>query len=214
MKSLWFGSILFLTALCGAPVMAQDIPELPAGKYVLDKSHASLIFRVDHLGMSNFTARFSRFDATLTLDPKAPDKAELLAEIDGTSIDFDNSPGDFLDKLRGPDWLNAVTFPKLIYKSSKIEMINPTTARITGELSLRGLTKPVVIEAKFNNGYAGHPMDPNARIGFSGKGVLKRSDFGIAFGIPAPGSKMGVSDAVEFILEVEFTGPAWAAKAP
>lgn len=79
--------------------------------------------------------------------------------------------------------------------------------RINGELSLRGVTRPMVLEARFNGGYRGHPMDPNARTGFSAKGVLKRSEFGIAYGIPAPGTTMGVSDEVNVIVETEFSGP-------
>ncbi|MBB5187872.1 polyisoprenoid-binding protein YceI [Zhongshania antarctica] len=62
-------------------------------------------------------------------------------------------------------------------------------------------------EATFNGGYAGHPLDPHGRIGFSARGMFKRSDFGISIGIPAPGSTMGVGDDLEVIIEAEFTGP-------
>jgi polyisoprenoid-binding protein YceI len=78
---------------------------------------------------------------------------------------------------------------------------------------MRGVTRPMTLEARFNGGYAGQQLDPNARIGFSARGTLKRSEFGISFGIPEPGSIMGVSDAVEVIVETEFTGPPWE-KAP
>jgi len=66
------------------------------------------------------------------------------------------------------------------------------------------------LNATLNGGYAGHPMDPRARIGFSAKGVLKRSDFGVAYGIPEPGSNMGVGDNVDVIIEAEFNGPPLA----
>jgi polyisoprenoid-binding protein YceI len=88
-----------------------------------------------------------------------------------------------------------------------VQLTAPNAARVTGDFTMHGVTRPVTLDVTFNGGYAGHPMDPNARIGFSGKGVLKRSEFGIATGIPAPGSKMGVSDEVEIILEAELTGP-------
>ena len=68
----------------------------------------------------------------------------------------------------------------------------------------------MTLDARFNGGYAGQSQDPNARIGFSAHGTLKRSEFGISFGIPEPGSVMGVSDAVEVIVETEFNGPPWA----
>jgi polyisoprenoid-binding protein YceI len=65
----------------------------------------------------------------------------------------------------------------------------------------------VILDVTYNGGYAGHPMDPHARIGFSAKGTFKRSDFGIAFGVPAPGTTMGVGDDVQIAIEAEFTGP-------
>lgn len=85
--------------------------------------------------------------------------------------------------------------------------MNLDTLRVRGDLTLHGVTRPIVLEATFNGGYAGHPMDPNARIGFSAQGTLKRSEFGIAQGIPAPGTTMGVSDEVNVVIEAEFTGP-------
>jgi polyisoprenoid-binding protein YceI len=84
--------------------------------------------------------------------------------------------------------------------------------RITGDLTLHGVTKPVVLEATFNGGYAGHPMDPHARIGFSARGTFNRSDFGMVYGIPAPGTTMGVSDAVNVTIEAEFSGPPFEPK--
>jgi polyisoprenoid-binding protein YceI len=68
----------------------------------------------------------------------------------------------------------------------------------------------VVLEAKYNGGYASQPMDPNARLGFSATGKFKRSDFGVTVGIPAPGATMGVGDEVQIVLETELSGPAAA----
>jgi polyisoprenoid-binding protein YceI len=70
------------------------------------------------------------------------------------------------------------------------------------------VTKPVTLRVRYNGGYAGHPLDPGgARIGFSAEGALFRSDFGIGFGIPAPGTTMGVGDLVTFRIEAEFINP-------
>ncbi|MGE0044839.1 MAG: YceI family protein [Hyphomonadaceae bacterium] len=188
---------------------APDVSALPAGEYRLDPAHASLIFRVDHLGFSNYTGRFTRWDATLNLDPANPGAATVTATIDPRSLDADRAPAGFLDDLRGADWLNAAQFPQMTFRSTSVEVTGPRTARITGDFTFRGVTAPVTLEARFNGGYAGHPLDPNARIGFSARGTLNRSAFGLAEGIPAPGTTMGVSDAVEFIIESEFSGPAW-----
>lgn len=212
--------ILVLTAgfCAAAPHLtygADAVPQagtgsVPAGSYGLDKPHASLIFRVNHLGFSHWTARFTQFDAQLQFDPAKPAASQVTVTIDPASITPDNPPPGFVAALRGAQWLNAGQFPKITYRSTRVEPVGQNGMRITGELTLHGVTHPVVLDATYNGGYVGHPMDPHARIGFSAHGTLKRSDFGIAFGIPQPGSTMGVSDAVEFSIESEFSGPAWA----
>jgi polyisoprenoid-binding protein YceI len=190
--------------------------EAPAGAYTLDKSHASLIFRVSHLGFSNYTARFKRFDAKLELDPKRPESSRVTATVDARSLetDFPNPETlDFNAMLQNAQWLDTAQFPEITFRSTRVELATPNAARITGDLTLHGVTRPITLEATFNGGYAGHPMDPHARIGFSAHGALKRSEFGIAFGVPVPGTTMGVGDEVEVIIEAEFTGPDWAGPA-
>ena len=83
----------------------------------------------------------------------------------------------------------------------------PNTFRVNGELTLRGITRPIVLAARYNGGYASHPYEPNARVGFSAQGTFKRSDFGISYGVPAPGTTFGVGDEVAVTLESEFSGP-------
>lgn len=184
-------------------------PAIPAGEYRLDKTHASLIFRVNHIGMSRFAKRFTDFDATLTLDPKSPAASRISAQVKAASIETDSYEKnfDFNGMLTGPDWLDVKRFPTITFRSTKVAMTGADTADVTGELTLHGITKPIVLKAKFNGGYAGHPMDPNARVGFSATGVFKRSDFGMGYGVPQPGSTMGVGDEVEVLIEGEFLKP-------
>lgn len=186
---------------------APVAPDIPAGDYTLDKAHATLIFSVNHLGFSNYTAQFKTFDAALTLDPKNPAAAALTASVDMNSLDLTNGPKGFVESLRGPEWIDAKQFPKAQFVSTSIAMTAPDSATVTGDLTLHGVTRPITLDARFNGGYAGHPYDPNARIGFSARGVFKRSDFGIDIGIPAPGTTMGVFDDVTVVIETEFTGP-------
>ncbi|HWM65485.1 MAG TPA: YceI family protein [Steroidobacteraceae bacterium] len=213
MRLILVSAALIATALSG-PSAAADVPApgtgpIPAGSYTLDKPHASLIFRVNHAGFSHWTARFTSFDARLQFDPAKPAADQVTVTIDPASITPDNPPPGFVAALQGAQWLNAGQFPQITFKSTRAESVGKDRLRITGELTLHGTTQPVVLDATFNGGYIGHPMDPHARIGFSAHGTLKRSQFGIAYGIPQPGSTMGVSDAVEFIIEAEFSGPAW-----
>ena len=186
----------------------------PAGAYTLDKAHASLTFRVNHLGFSNYTARFKRFDARLQFNPAELTASSVTAMVDPRSLDLDNPPPGFTDALLGEEWLAVEQFPEMTFRSTKVESTGSNTFRITGDFTLHGVTRPVVLEATFNGGYEGHPMDPHARIGFSAHGSLQRSEFGIAFGIPAPGTTMGVSDTVDVIIEAEFSGPPFAGARP
>ncbi|OYX01824.1 MAG: polyisoprenoid-binding protein [Caulobacter vibrioides] len=193
-----------------APAAATLKPpkaDIPAGDYTLDKTHASLVFKVSHLGFSNYTASFADFDVKLRFDQANAAASSLEATIDPTSLTLPAPPAGFQKELIGPQWLNAGAYPTITFKSTKVETTGPDTGKVTGDLTLHGVTKPVTLEVTYNGGYAGHPMDPNARIGFSAKGAFKRSDFGIAYGVPAPGTTMGVGDEVQVEIEAEFSGP-------
>lgn len=193
---------------------APDVSKLPGGAYKIDPSHASLTFKVNHLGFAFYTAQFQDFTADLQLDPANPADASVKAEIDLSSLLLPHPPEGFKDELLGPDWLGAAQTPKMTFVSTGVTMTGPATADIVGDLTLKGVTQPVTLHATFNGGYEGHPQDPNARIGFSAHGSLKRSAFGVSLGIPAPGSTMGVFDDVEIAIEAEFTGPALAGATP
>jgi polyisoprenoid-binding protein YceI len=186
------------------------MPQVPAGDYTLDKSHASLSFKVNHLGFSHYTARFTDFDAKLKFDPANPSASTVEATIDPKSLTLPSPPAGFKDELTGKSWLDAGQYPAITFRSTKVEVTGANTADVTGDFTLHGVTKPVVLKATFNGGYAGHPMDPHARIGFSAHGVFKRSEFGIGYGVPAPGTTMGVSDEVDVQIDAEFSGPALA----
>jgi polyisoprenoid-binding protein YceI len=204
-------------AAAAAPTPAAAVPSaegLPAGSYVLDKSHSTVTFGVSHLGFSTFVAGFDEVDAALELDPANPGSASLLASAKTASLDIPAPPEGFLDELMGEQWFDAAKFPEITFKSTAVSLTGPNTADVTGDLTLKGVTRPVTLKATFNGGWAGIPPDPNARIGFSAAGVLKRSEFGMAFGVPEPGSTMGVSDEVRFEIETEFSGPAWTPPAP
>ena len=186
----------------------DNSPPVPQGVYTLDKAHTSLIFRVSHMGFSNFTARFTAIEARLETDPSKFSASKLEVSIDPTSIATDNAPDGFLAMIAGKGWLDAQEFPRMTYRSTKVAVVGANQLRIDGELTLHGVTRPVVLEAKYNGGYAGLSVDPHARIGFSATGRFKRSDFGVTVGIPAPGSILGVGDEVDIVLETELSGPA------
>lgn len=199
------------------PVAKAPVNEAPPGAYKLDRDHASLTFRVNHMGLSRYTARFTDMSADLQFDPANPSAMTLSATVDPRSLetDFHGDKPDFDAELAGPSWLDAAKFPQITFKSTKVEVTGPATANVTGDLSLHGVTRPVTLKTTFNGGAKPNNMDPmGSRIGFSAEGSLKRSEFGVAYGIPAPGSNFGVGDEVEFFIEAEFTQPAATPAAP
>jgi polyisoprenoid-binding protein YceI len=183
----------------------------PAGVYHIDKSHASLQLRVNHLGFSTYTTRFSRFDATLTFDPSNVPASRLVATVDSASLEMGAAPKMCVDIVQGPQFLDIKKFPKIVFHSEKIRMTGAKSFEILGVLDLHGVTRPLTLTGTYNGGYSGMPgMDPHARVGFSAHGAFKRSDFGMGYGVPAPGTTLGVGDLIDVSIEVEFSGPPLA----
>ena len=168
--------------------------------------------RVSHLGFSTYTTRFSRYESDLTFDPNNIPASKLVVTIDASSFEMDQAPQHCLDIMKGSQFLDVEKYPKIVFRSDSVRMTGPKSFDIAGNLELRGVTRPLVLTATYNGGYPGMAvMDPNARIGFSAHGSIKRSDFGMTFGIPAPGTTMGVSDLIDVTIESEFNGPPLAA---
>ncbi len=191
-----------------APAAAPALSPPPAGAYKLEKSHASLVLRVSHMGFSTYTTRFSRFDADLTLDPQNLSASKVEATIDAASFEMDAAPQMCLDIMKGEQMLDVAKYPQITFRSESVRVTAPHAMEISGLLTLHGVTRPVVLAATYNGGYAGMPnMDPQARVGFSAHASIRRSDFGISFGIPAPGTTIGVGDVIDFAIEAEFIGP-------
>ena len=204
-----------VSAATDAPAEPADVAlTAPAGRYTLDKSHASLTFSVNHLGYSWYTAQFAAFDATLDFDPDNLAASQLKASIDVSSITLPTPPEGFHTELMSAGWFDADRFPAMTFHSTNIKPTGPRTATLTGELTLHGITRPLQLDVRINGGYAGMPgFDPQARLGVSATGALNRSEFGIAAGIPPAGSNLGVSDQATFAIEAEFIGPPLAGSA-
>ena len=209
-----FLGVLGNSCLAAETVAPSAMASPPAGTYKLEKSHASLVLRTSHMGFSSYTTRFSRFDADLTLDPRNLPASTVATTIDAASFEMDGAPQMCLDIMNGPQMLDTAKFPQIVFKSERVRMTGAKSMEIVGTLTLHGVTRPMVLTASYNGGYAGMPnMDPQARVGFSAHGSLNRSDFGITYGVPAPSTTMGVGDLVDFSIEAEFTGPPLAAPA-
>lgn len=176
--------------------------EMPAGAYTLDDTHASLTWQVSHIGLSNYTARFTDIDAEIDYNPDDITKSVVTANINPASLKTDfpyPEKKDFDKKLiKGEDWFNASKFPHIKFKSTKIEMTGEKTAVMTGNLTFMGVTKPVSLNVVLNGAYKVQPFSQKPALGFSATGSITRSEFGMATYVP------NIGDEVNLILEMEF----------
>ncbi|WP_022961623.1 YceI family protein [Halopseudomonas pelagia] len=168
---------------------------LQAADYVIDKEgqHAFVNFKISHLGYSWLYGRFNDFDGTFSWDADKPEASAVNVTINTTSVDSNHAERD--KHLRSDDFLNVAKHPQATFKSTAVEMTGDDTANITGDLTLNGVTKPVVLDAKF----LGEGEDPwgGYRAGFEGSTRLRLKDFDIPMDLgPA-------SQEVELILTVE-----------
>lgn len=186
----------------GAQSYAEDrISDQPSGEYRLDLKHGSLIWRVFHFGLSRYTARFDKFEATIHWDDKDVSKASVTAVIDPTSVDTNYPEPDQRDFNKDlafdGKFFNAKKFPYIRFESTSIEKTGENTGKISGNLTMLGVVKPVVLEVTFNGGRR-NPFDQKPTLGFSARATLKRSDWGMQIYVPI------VADEVEIQFEGEF----------
>ncbi|HYC69391.1 YceI family protein [Brevundimonas sp.] len=193
-----------LSLLAGGAVVAQaaltqNPAEVQAGAYALDSDHGKITWSVDHLGFSTYKGQFVNVDADLTLDPANPAAATLTATIPLTDVDS-NSEG--LDAhLQTADFFDTANHPVATYvsRSVTVDPSNASRATVKGDLTLRGVTRPVTMTVRFNQ--AGPSMGEVYRAGFDGEATIKRSDFGIDYGLPVLGDEVDLHIEGEFIRQ-------------
>src|SRR4051812_5345372 len=151
--------LALLGLLCLAPAQAADNPAPPVGPsadptqvrpgaYVLDPDHGKITWSVSHLGYSTYYGQFTGLTGTLQLDPKAPEKSGLDVTVPLGGVITGSARLN--EHLAAPDFFDALKFPNATFTATKIEPTSPTTARITGDLNLRGTVRPLAIDATFN----------------------------------------------------------------
>lgn len=217
MKFVWIAAAALTLASCNqtpeqlpAPGPIEPVAvEAPSGEYALDKNHASVTIRARHFGLSHYTLRFTELEATLNFNAEAPAQSTLLASIAANSVETD-FPGDrdFDAELQNSQWFDAENHPQIAFRSTAIELTGPNTGRMSGDLSIRGQTHPATFDVTFNQAYARHPVGaPLSLLGFSARGAVRRSDYGMNVLMAPPGTEAGVGDEVEIVIEAEFARP-------
>jgi len=182
----------------------SDYTTIEKGTYVLDNNHASVVWRLWHMGLSHFAGRFDSITGTALVNPDDPTKCHVEVTIDPKSVDTNVAKLD--EELAGKDWFDVTDYPKITFKSTKLEIDGKDvegkrTGKLYGDLTLHGVTRPIVLNVTFN-GHGESPIENSQRLGFSASGMLKRSDYGMKMYVPL------VGDEVEFRIAVEFSKAA------
>lgn len=170
-----------------------DPASVPAGSYRLDKGHSSVTAQIRREGLSNFTFRFDRFDASFTYDPAKPEQTLLVVTLEPASVDANVTA--WTAHLQAADLLNTAKFLQVSFVSTHFLQTGPTTGVLMGNVTFLGLTRPMAIELTLN----GVAPGPRTTVGFSGRTAIKMADF------PMPGfAALHLGNDVQFDIQAEF----------
>ena len=185
----------------GEPAQAEDVStnpqSAPDGTYELDKNHTRVVFMCSHFGLTEYIAFMQGVEGSLEWNGAQPENGRVSVTIDsgGAMTGLAN----FDQQLDGPDWFDAANNPTITFKSTKVEKTGATTGLITGNLTVRGITKPITLTVTFNGGRS-HPLKPSAyALGFVATGTAKRSDYGMTKLM-----SVGIGDDVKLLIHAEF----------
>jgi polyisoprenoid-binding protein YceI len=182
--------VLLLTALATLPASVAL-----ADSYTVDPAHTYVSFAVNHLGFSTMRGKFDKQSGSLEYDPAAK-IAVVAIEIDAASIDTGHTKRD--QHLSSPDFLNTAENPTISFKSTSASWSGDKLDSVTGDLTILGVSKPVTL--KINSINCGeHPFSKKQVCGFDAEASIKRSDFGVNYGIPAIGEVLDLQLELEAI---------------
>jgi len=186
MKKHYLSFLLSSLVLAGTTVAQAD-------SFKIDPVHSAIIFKIGHFGVGNVYGRFDTFSGTFALDQSDPSKDTVNVEIKTDSVDT-NAP-DRDKHIKSPDFFNAAQFSTATFKSTSVKKIDDKTYEITGDFTLRGITKPLVLNVQAIG--SGPGPKGESRSGWEATAKLKRSDFEVKTFLPA------VSDEVSLLIAVE-----------
>lgn len=197
MSTLLTRLVLAASLMTGAVAYAApdaNPANMPAGSYVLEKTHASVNAKVMHQGYAFYHFRFDKFDASYEYDPKDPTASKVVVTVDTKSM---NTGYAKADEKFPVEFLAADKHPTATFKSNKITISQGNKGTMAGDLTLGGVTKPITLDVTFNG--AGKDMMGAMRSGFSASTVIKRSEFGLTKYVPVIGDDVALAIEVEFV---------------
>ncbi len=174
--------------------VVADLSGAPAGEYSLDKGHGYITFSYLHQGYSKPYLRFNDWDSTLNWNPENPESSSVSVTIQTSSVD--SMVVKFDDHLKSADMFDVEVFPTATFSSTSINRTGGNAGTITGDLTMKDVTKPITLDVVFNK--AGETRGGGHKVGFSGKTQLKRSEWNLGYAVPY------VGDDVDLVIEVEY----------
>ncbi|MEQ1752670.1 MAG: YceI family protein [Micropepsaceae bacterium] len=197
MKRL-FIAVASILALAGSSAAGVSLnpQSAPKGVYRVDPKHASVVFCIRHMDISNYCGRFSGVTGKINFNGSQPEKSSASIELDVASV---NTPTDSLSAELRRAFFETDKFPKASFVSTSIKLTGKSTAEITGDLTLHGVTRPATLVTTFNGGLQ-HPLENAYAIGFSAATKLDIADFNF----PDVDWKIFIADDVSLKIEAEF----------
>ena len=166
-----------------------------ADTYTFDKSHTNIMWFASHLGFSDSMGQFMDYDGKLVLDEDKPENSSVEVTIKTASVMTGIEKFD--DHLRSPDFFDSAKYPDAVFKSTKVELTGEKSAKVEGELTMLGKTKPLTLDVTLNK-IGENPFAEKTVAGFSATATIYRSHYGINYALPA------VPDEVDIRIETEF----------
>lgn len=170
-------------------LLAASLPALAAQKYDIDQNHTHLTFTWNHLGFSNPSATLEKFSGDFELDTADLTKSSIAVTVPLEGLHSGVAKLD--DHLKSPNFFDAAKYPDITFKSSKVEKVGADGLKITGDLTVHGVTKSVVLNGKVNK-IGDNPMGSGPSAGFEADATLKRSEFDVGKLVPAVSDEIRV----------------------
>lgn len=187
---------LIITAV-NADSVSMDPKNAPPGAYQIETHHTQIIFAIPHLGITDYYGRFEKYSGTLNFNPGAPEKSSVDVSVDTSSANVMSS--EVVGQLVGPSVFDAAKFPTATFKSTSVVRSGPNTGKMTGDLTIHGVTKSVTFDVTYNGGLHA-PIGNAYDLGFHATATIRRSDFGLDKMIWAS----FVGDEVKLTIEAMF----------
>lgn len=189
---------LLASSVIAATMAVSSLSQAAPADYEIDMSHTNVLFDVNHLGYSDMIGRFGELKGTLVFDKENIENSKVEIVINTASIDTFHEKRN--EHLKSPDFFNAAEFPEMTFTSTSVKKTGDNTATLTGDFTLMGVTKQIDLDLVVNK--AGeHPFNKKEVAGFSASGMIKRSDFGMKYGVPMIGDDIKLRIDMEAVLK-------------